>query len=281
VFAGPYRVVLGGSRFRLRLDDSRRVYVDAQDGVVEVWDSDRVARLSSGESWASPQPEAAPVPAEPARARTRAAAPAPLDGDAAAQAQAALAAGDAQRALALYRAIAKAGGAAGENAAYEIGKVLRDRLAQPSGAVAAWRRYRSEHPAGVLRVEADVSIIETLAHAGDAGAALAEANDFLRNHPDSERRGEIARVAGDLYRSRGDYKRAVAAYQIALASPHVRDRDDAEPSMFHRAECLVRLGDPDGNEAARSYLRKWPNGRFRSEAERLLESGDGAGAARL
>jgi tetratricopeptide (TPR) repeat protein len=133
----------------------------------------------------------------------------------------------------------------------------------------------------VLRVEADVSIIETLAHAGDAGAALAEANDFLRNHPDSERRGEIARVAGDLYRSRGDYKRAVSAYQVALASPHVRDRDDAEPSMFHRAECLVRLGDPDGNEAARSYLRKWPNGRFRSEAERLLESGDGAGAARL
>lgn len=285
VFAGPYRVVLAGARFRLRLDESRRVWVDAQDGVVEVWDRARVARLSSGESWASPQVEAPPATialAEPARPRARAATPAPGD-DAAAAAQAALAAGDASRALTLYRTLAKGAGPASENAAYEVGKILRDRMAQPTAAVTAWRRYRAEHPAGVLRVEADVSIIETLARAGESAGALSEANDFLRNHPDSERRGEIARVAGDLYRTRGEYKRAVAAYQLALSAPAARprDRDHVEPAMFHRAECLVRLGDPSGTEAARAYLQKWPAGRFRAEAERLLESGDGAGAARL
>jgi tetratricopeptide (TPR) repeat protein len=289
VFAGPYRVVLAGARFKLRLDESRRVYVDAQDGVVEVWDRARVARLASGESWSSPQPEGPPAPttlalAEPTKAaastKTLPRDVAPAD-DAAAAAQAALASGDTARALTLYRGLAKGAGPASENAAYEVGKILRDRLAQPTAAISAWRRYRDAHPAGVLRVEADVSIIETLAHAGETAGALAEANDFLRNHPDSERRGEIARVAGDLYRTRGEYKRAVTAYQLALSSPAARSRDDAEPATFHRAECLVRLGDPSGIEAARAYLRKWPTGRFSAEAERLLESGDGAGAARL
>jgi len=288
VFAGPYRVVLAGTKFRLRLDGARRVFVDAQEGVVEIWDRARLARLATGESWSSPEmapPPAPAAPVEPARTHVHSASSASAkaedrgDADLAAPAEAALAAGDVTRALTLYRALAKSGGPAGENAAYEVGKLLRDRLAQPVGAVAAWRRYRTDHPAGVLRVEADVSIIETLVHAGDTSGALSEANDFIRNHPDSERRAEIARVAGDLYRTRADYKRAVAAYQVALASPQVRDA--AEPATFHRAECLVRLGDPNGAEATRAYLRRWPSGRFRTEAERLLESGDDVGAARL
>jgi hypothetical protein len=292
--AGPYRVVLMGTRFKLRMNEGRRVFVDVQDGVAEVWDHARLARVATGESWASPEvaPETAAAPESAvahgrAHARTlalaapgRAAADAAASGEAAeSAAQAALAAGDAPRALALYRALAQRGGPAGENAAYEVGRILRDRMDQPGGALLAWRRYRTDHPNGVLRVEADVSIIETLVHAGDATGALAEANDFIRNHPDSERRAEIARVAGDLYRSRGEYKRAVTAYQTALASPLVRDA--AEPATFHRAECLVRLGDPNGAEATRAYLRRWPSGRFRVEAERLLEGSDGAPAASL
>jgi hypothetical protein len=285
VLAGPYRVVVLGTRFKLRMSDSQRVFVDGQDGVVEVWDKTRVARLAPGETWASPEvpaPAAADAPAathQHARARVLALRSPGADDATLEAAQAALAAGDPSRALGLYRALALRGGAAGENAAYEVGKVLRDRLAQPANAVAAWRRYRADHPNGLLRVEADVSIIETLVHAGDATGALAEANDFLRVHPDSERRAEIARIAGDLYRSRADYKRAVAAYQIALASPLARDA--AEPAAFHRAECLVRLGDANGAEATRAYLRRWPSGRFRVEAERLLESADGASTARL
>jgi hypothetical protein len=290
VLAGPYRVVVLGTRFKLRMNEARRLFVDVQDGVVEIWDRERLARLSTGETWASPEtaaaatatppPDTAPAHTHPHARAVALATPgrsAAEPDEAEAAAQAALAAGENARALGLYRTLAQRGGAAGENAAYEVGKILRDRLGQPANAVLAWRRYRADHPNGLLRVEADVSIIETLVHAGDATGALTEANDFLRNHPDSERRAEIARIAGDLYRSRADYKRAIAAYQIALASPLVRDA--AEPASFHRAECLVRLGDPDGTEAARAYLRRWPSGRFRVEAERLLESGDGAGAA--
>ena len=172
----------------------------------------------------------------------------------------------------MYRALAQRTGPAAENAAYEVGKILSDKLGQPANAVAAWRRYRSEYPAGILRVEADVSIIETLARTGESDDALTEATDFLRRHPDSERRGEIARVAGDLYRARGDYRRAVGAYQIAIGA--ARTRDVAEAASFHRAACLVRLGDAAGVDAARAYLRSYPSGRFRNEAAGLV-AGDG------
>ncbi|HEY2730127.1 MAG TPA: FecR domain-containing protein [Polyangia bacterium] len=284
VLAGPYRVVVLGTRFKLRMDGARRVYVDDQDGIVEVWDHARLARLATGETWASPDLPSADAAARTnsharALALTRPGTATSADADVEASARAALASGDTTRALGLYRGLVQRGGAAGENAAYEVGKILRDRLGQPANAVAAWRRYRSDHPDGVLRVETDVSIIETLVHAGDAPGALAEANDFIRNHPDSERRAEIARVAGDLYRSRADYKRAVTAYQIALSSPLVREA--AEPATFHRAECLMQLGDPTGPDATRAYLRRWPSGRFRVDAERLLGSGEGVGAARL
>jgi len=313
VRAGAFRVVVVGTKFGLRVDDGGRVRVAVEEGTVEVWNRTRLARLAAGEQWESPhlaaqESAAAPAPA-PARApsslharsaphaRTLAlaaaegpsakaasnapgaagaptadGAPAPAaGGDAAADARAALAAGDATRALALYRAVAQKGGPAGENAEYEIGKILRDRLGQPASAIAAWRRYRADHPNGILRVEADVSIIEALVHAGEPDAALAEASDFLRRYPNSERRAEIARIAGDLFRSSGDCARAVTAYEVALASPHAAGV--AEAASFHRAACLVRLGDPSGADAARAYLRSWPAGRFRDEAAGLAALG--------
>jgi hypothetical protein len=293
VLAGPYRVVVLGTKFRLRLDDHRRLFVDVDEGVVEIWNQARLAHLLPGQTWSSPAEATTTAVGAGDHVRTTSkrspkrtvalATPGPAEAagatDPAARAQEALAAGEVSRALSLYRALAQRGGPAGENAAYEIAKILRDRLGQPGNAVAAWRRYRAEHPDGVLRVETDVSIIETLVHTGDAAGALVEANDFLRSHPDSERRAEIARVAGDLYRTRADYRHAVAAYQTALASPQVREA--AEPATFHRAECLIRLGDSSGTDAARAYLKRWPSGRFRIEAERLLESDDGSGAARL
>ena len=102
----------------------------------------------------------------------------------------ALAAGDAPRALQIYRSLAQKTGPVAENAAYEIGRILNEK-GQAGAAVAAWRRYRSDYPNGILRVEADVSIIETLARAGESDDALGEATDFLRRRPDSERRGEL------------------------------------------------------------------------------------------
>jgi hypothetical protein len=323
VRADGYRVVVVGTRFGVnvagkdgiagagKLDGKTdKVAVDVDEGVVEVWETtsgQRLARLTPGERWQSPdlapEPPPPPLPVEPAPEPSAAvpAAPEPAHsshatrhhaggrtlalaspGDGAstrdraasetptaeaAAARAALASGDADRALQLYKALAQGTGPSAENASYEIGKVLSEKMGQPQSAVAAWRRYRAAHPDGILRVEADVSIIETLGRIGESDEALSEANEFLRRHPDSERRTEIARLAGDLYRAHGDCRRALGAYQVALGA--TRPRDAVEAAAFHRADCLVRLGDSGGPDAARAYLRAYPNGKFRSEATAL------------
>lgn len=321
VRADCFRVLVIGTKFGVAVTPANDntpvsgVDVDVDEGVVEVWDDVRLARLQPGERWhgavtitVTPPPGTAVEPAvEPAPALeapstaqpARRAAPARRPGrvpgrtvalttpggnatrvttsDAAppvespSAARAALAAGDAARALQIYRALAQKTGPAAENAAYEIGKVLNDKMGQSANAVAAWRRYRSDYPDGMLRIEADVSIVETLARSGETDDALAEAVDFLRRHPDSERRAEMARLAGDLYRARGECRRAVGAYQLALSAS--RARDITETATFHRASCLVRLGDATGPDAVRAYLRGYPSGKFRSEASALLSTG--------
>jgi outer membrane protein assembly factor BamD (BamD/ComL family) len=185
------------------------------------------------------------------------------------QARVARSAGDSHRALGLYRALAEKGGAAGENAEYEIARLLRDNLHQPREAVSAWRLYRAQHPRGLLRIETDISVIETLVAMGDKTAAVAEATDFMRRYPDSERRAAIARLAGDLLRERGACDDAVAAYDVALTSSHGR-REVSDSASFHRAVCLLR-GDRDAGMAAlQSYLTAFPAGGFRAEAQRLI-----------
>jgi hypothetical protein len=297
VTAGPYRIVVIGTKFRLHVETSH-VAVSVDEGVVEVWRKHRLVRLASGDSWSSisehgglasdgpatgpaepmvaPPAPPAPVVPTPApavtapapQAATPAVAPAPIDPMQ--EARAALAAGDAYRALDAYRAVIARGGTPAENAEYEIGRVMRDRLRQPGEAIAAWKRYRSQHPNGLLRVETDVSIIETLVKSGDGAGALGEANDFLKGHADSERRPEIARIAGDLYRERGDCEHAVGAYQTALAAS--RSREITEYATYHRAACLMSLGDSGGTAAVGEYLHTWPKGRFSREAARLLQA---------
>ncbi|MBC8132828.1 MAG: hypothetical protein H7X95_07585 [Deltaproteobacteria bacterium] len=193
------------------------------------------------------------------------------------QVRAARASGDSRRALVLYRALAQKGGAAGENAENEIGRVLRDGLHQPREAVAAWRLYRAQHPRGLLRIEADISLIETLVLMGDKTAAVAEASDFIQRHPDSERRAEIARLAGDLLRERGACADAIAAYETALRSGHGR-KDVADGASFHRAVCTMRGARSEGMAALQAYLVSFPNGRFRAEAQGLLNGTDSAQA---
>jgi tetratricopeptide (TPR) repeat protein len=316
VRAETYRVIVLGTRFGVAVNDERRVDVDVDEGVVEVWNGDvRLARLDPGQRWNSVpppadqaptgesadkateklelprtepldktpppavEPETALVPraeahhrrSPPTHGSAREAmlgAPARAGAETPSAARAALAAGDAPRALEIYKNLAQKTGPVAENASYEIGRIQNER-GQSAAAVATWRRYRSDYPNGILRVEADVSIIETLAKAGDTDEALTEATDFLRRRPDNERRGEIARVAGDLYRARGDCRHAIGAYQVAQSAS--RARDVVEAATFYRAACLVRTGESNGIDAVRSYVRAYPEGRYRRQANELVE----------
>ena len=226
---------------------------------------------------------AAPAVAETPAPAAVPAAPAPAPGNdtasLGAQARAARTAGDARRALGLYRTLASRGGAAGENAEYEIGKVLRDGLHEPREAVTAWRSYRGQHPRGLLRAEADISIIETLVSVGEKGEALNEALDFVRRFPDSERRVEMGGLAGDLLRERGDFRDALGEYDGALEVGRGR-RDLTDAISYHRAICILHEDRELGTTALRSYLQNFSGGRFHTQAERLLDEQSPAQARR-
>jgi transmembrane sensor len=219
--AGPYQISVLGTKFQVRVAGDS-VGVDVEEGVVEVSRGARVVRVEAGEAWTSPSgteaparprkvvrtpekvaalieraPETAPPPPAPEPAPVAPAASAAA-ADQFKQAQVALASGQNQRALELLEALARGHGPTAENAAYEVGRVLRYHFSRPRQALSAWYRYRARFPQGMLRAETDLSIVDALLVVGDKTGALAEADGFLARHPESERRGEIARIAQQL-----------------------------------------------------------------------------------
>jgi TolA-binding protein len=167
-------------------------------GLVPAVASPALARAPSPPAIAPAAPSVTPPPVPSARPVVPAA---PSAAERFREAQAALAGGRPDHALELFEGVARGQGPTAENAAYWMGTVLRDHLRKARQAVGAWNRYRARFPRGILRAEADLSIIETLLALGDSEEALAEADAFLLRHPDSERRAEVARLVQRLQTS--------------------------------------------------------------------------------
>jgi len=213
VSAGPYVVTVVGTKFHVGVGDDR-VSVEVEEGVVEVWRGARSVRLTEGDAWAGPTHGAASSavvehrvalasPSSPRRASygtssrpaSSAETASPAPSVELKEARVALSEGRPEEALDILAGCAKGTGPAAENAAYEIGRVLRDDLHRPRAALAAWGQYRTRFPRGLLRAETDLSILETLANVGEKRAALVEAEAFLVRYPNSERRDEVAKLA--------------------------------------------------------------------------------------
>jgi ferric-dicitrate binding protein FerR (iron transport regulator) len=213
--AGPYVISVIGTRFQVRVAGDS-VGVDVEEGVVEVSRGARVVRVEAGEAWTSPSGSEAHGRKHPVRAPERlAAAPAPApapeptpvasntaEADQFRQAQVTLAEGHPQHALEILESLARGRGRWAENAAYEVGKILRYDLRRPRQALAAWYRYRARFPHGMLSAETDLSIVDALLLVGDKSGALVEADSFLGRYPQSERRAELSRIVQQL-RSEG------------------------------------------------------------------------------
>jgi hypothetical protein len=208
VTAGPYVVVVMGTKFTLGVSD-RDVSVEVREGLVQVWRGGQATRLDAGASWRGPtrlqnftahrRSRGVLVPG--ARQSAPALNPAGStqhSADLYQEAMGAVKRGDTMIALSLLRQAARGTGPAAENSDFAIGALLRDHLFQPRQAVEAWAGYRQRHPRGLLRQEADLSIIETLLELGDRVAARREVEAFLRLHPGSEWYGQMATLAGKL-----------------------------------------------------------------------------------
>ena len=196
VTAGPYVVTVVGTRFEVRVVDGT-VGVVVAEGVVEVSRGSRTTRLAAGDSWNGPlYPEEAGPADRPSLAPSFVRAAATHRSLQAAEA--ALQAGNINRAVEILTRTASGTGPAAENAAYELGRITRYNLNRPRQAVTLWDKYRTRFPAGLLRTETDLSIVDTLSSMGDVRAALAEADAFLARHPGSERRLEVQKLAERL-----------------------------------------------------------------------------------
>jgi tetratricopeptide (TPR) repeat protein len=154
----------------------------------------------------------------------------------------------AQEALTCYQDQAAHNGLAGETAQYELARLWRDSLGDLDRALAAFQAQRSRFPNGVLRTEADLSIIELLPRLDRHAEALAESEQFLTAHPKAERSGEIHLLRGNIFREvLRDLDHAEREYALG-AGARGRVGDD---NRFMHAVCLEALGRTD--DARKSY----------------------------
>jgi hypothetical protein len=158
----------------------------------------------------------------------------------------------AQEALTCYQEQAAQNGLAGETALYELARLWRDSFGQLDRALAAFQAQRTRFPNGVLRTEADLSIIELLPRLDRHADALAESEQFLAAHPKAERSGEIHLLRGNIFREvLRDLDHAEREYALG-AGARGRAGDD---SRFMHAVCLEALGRVEqARKAYEAYL---------------------------
>ncbi|MDB4967450.1 MAG: FecR protein [Myxococcales bacterium] len=107
-----------------------------------------------------------------------------------------------------------------ETALYQAGWIRMHELGDAAFALGIWERQRSRFPQGLLRDEAQTSIIDALVQLHRTRAAETEIADYLRTHPHGLRSSELHFVRATLVRANdGDCRRARHEFDLALAHP--------------------------------------------------------------
>ena len=167
-----------------------------------------------------------------------------------------------------FRQIVESKGAHADLALYELGHLRQQRLADPQGALEAYRQYETEYPHGTLSQEVALSVIEIRLQQENLTGALDEIDHFLDAHGNSERAPEVHLLRGDVLRQRGDDRGAVAEYKRAQKTG---SGEVAEEGLYRAASCLERLGDSEAaSEALHDYLTRYPAGRHARDAKAAL-----------
>jgi hypothetical protein len=173
---------------------------------------------------------------------------------------------DPRRSAQLLRELA-ASPSHGEVALYEIGRLESSSLGDPSSAVATFREARARFPAGALRVEVSVSLIEALLAAKSPAAALTELDALAALPVARERPEELAVLRGDILRNLGR-----PADALRVLEPLAKGTSAwAARALFLLSDCQSRLGRSDeARVTLREYLRRFPTGAQASDVKRAL-----------
>jgi hypothetical protein len=174
----------------------------------------------------------------------------------------------ARDAVTCYLAVARGADLAAQTALYEIARLRRDVLGDGAGALAALQDSRARFPAGILRDEVDVSIVELLANLNRHNEAIEEIGRLLADGHGSERNADLRVMRGNIYREvYEDFGHAERDYEAAeeARAPAVGD------ATFFRGVCLQALGrTAEARAAFQRYLAAGAR-RFADEAGRRLQ----------
>jgi hypothetical protein len=178
----------------------------------------------------------------------------------------------AREAVSCYLAVGRGDGLAAETALYEVARLRRDVLGDGAGALEALQLSRARFPAGMLRQEVDLSIVELLPKLNRHREAIDEIGRLLAQGGGLERgvdsAAELHVLRGNIYREvLEDFARAERDYADAeeARAPVVGD------ATFFRGVCLQALGRADDARGVFNRYLAAGRGRFADEARRRLE----------
>ena len=169
-------------------------------------------------------------------------------------------------AAALYEELAGRPGPRAETALYELARLRQRFLGQPAAALDALSEYQRRFPHGSLAPEAALTALDARLSLGGGEPARRAMDAFLDRFPANERAPDVRWLRASLFVDRGDCAAAAADLgALAAAGPRAAD------AVFAQASCARAAGDLESARARLDeYLRRFPAGSRRAEAERAL-----------
>ncbi len=165
-------------------------------------------------------------------------------------------------------ALARGTGAGAANALFSLGALRYDILGDADGAVSAWEEYLKRFPGGSFTGEAHLALFDALRAGKRSAEAVEHGRAALERIKDTVRKRELVLgLAEILHLQLGKFENALDLYrQVVGGSDPVADR-----AGYLIVDCHLKMKSLDkARKALEEYLRRFPSGRYRGQAECAL-----------